>query len=165
MRSTLLATTLLIAPLLAAANEDRSQPTIVFRCPGPPIVYRDDLTREAAASEGCSPIEGTPLGASPVKSLPGPATAFAGVEGARLISQLSRQAMEQLKDPEAARLRGIGLKKTLRRDVAAICGEVNGKNSFGGYTGYTRFISATNGHVSFERGNPQFREHWLAYCR
>lgn len=40
-----------------------------------------------------------------------------------------------LKDPESAKFRN----EFLMRD--ALCGEVNAKNSMGGYTGFKRFIS------------------------
>ena len=39
-----------------------------------------------------------------------------------------------LKDPDSAKFQNMN----------GLCGEVNSKNSFGGYTGYSEFVAATN---------------------
>ena len=44
--------------LLPAA---RAQNTTVYRCPGPPVLYTDQLTPTEARDRGCRPIEGTPI--------------------------------------------------------------------------------------------------------
>lgn len=46
----------------------------------------------------------------------------------------------RLKDPESAQFMNV---KVYRSAVPAVCGEVNAKNGFGGYTGYKRFVSNT----------------------
>lgn len=46
-----------------------------------------------------------------------------------------------LKDPESAKFRNVRLVKYLEGSV--ICGEVNGKNSYGGYVGFKPFVAST----------------------
>lgn len=51
----LIALTLLTLPVLAAAQN------VVYRCPGPPVLYTDALTAKEAADKGCKSIEGAPV--------------------------------------------------------------------------------------------------------
>jgi len=44
---------------------------------------------------------------------------------------------ERLKDPESARIRNV---RVMKDGGALVCGEVNARNSFGGYTGYGHFV-------------------------
>lgn len=46
---------------------------------------------------------------------------------------------EHLKDPKSAEFRNVYPSQT-PKGTPAICGEVNSKNAFGGYTGYKPFI-------------------------
>jgi hypothetical protein len=36
-------------------------PAVVYRCPGPPVLYTDTLTPQEARERGCRTIEGTPI--------------------------------------------------------------------------------------------------------
>lgn len=75
-----------------------------------------------------------------------------------------------LKDPESARIRGVkvaigGLNDPLNGS-SHVCGEVNAKNSYGGYTGYSPFWGQliTKGGVPvgariFEIGAPNTLKH------
>lgn len=45
----------------------------------------------------------------------------------------------RLKDPNAAQFRNVYVARSLGMPI--VCGEVNARNSFGGYGGYQRFIS------------------------
>lgn len=56
-----------------------------------------------------------------------------------LIEKSKKQLLNQLKDPDSAKFRNISVK-----DKTLVCGEVNAKNSYGGYTGFTFFYS----HIS-----------------
>ncbi|WP_410480685.1 hypothetical protein ACJ70E_15830 [Pseudomonas plecoglossicida] len=64
-----------------------------------------------------------------------------------------------LKDPGSAEF----------RNQRGLCGEVNSKNSFGGYGGFKRFIAASKEMVVFEndgRMNPgDFEKAWSMHCR
>ncbi|MFH7044839.1 hypothetical protein ABT392_21380 [Paucibacter sp. JuS9] len=51
---------LLPALLLALLGEPSAQ-TIVYRCPGPPVLYTDALSAKEAQEKGCRTIEGAPI--------------------------------------------------------------------------------------------------------
>ena len=54
------------------------------------------------------------------------------------LAAIRRDVAERLRDPESARLKDI---KAGRDDKSIlVCGLVNAKNGFGGYTGFTPFI-------------------------
>lgn len=85
----------------------------------------------------------------------------------------ARQAvLYQLKDPDSARFRDeFSMAKTHTR---AVCGQVNSKNSFGGYTGFHRFIVGNNklSNASYVKLEPIeegpdariFTVFWQVYC-
>ena len=63
-----------------------------------------------------------------------------------------------LKDPGSAEF----------RNQRGFCGEVNSKNSFGGYVGFKRFIAATKDMVVFEKDGrltpSEFEQAWARHC-
>lgn len=62
-----------------------------------------------------------------------------------------------LKDPDSAKFRRVKVKWD------TVCGEVNAKNSFGGYVGYRRFYSIDGKDLHMEESN--FREEqWERFC-
>nr|WP_321329066.1 hypothetical protein [Alcaligenes faecalis] len=76
------------------------------------------------------------------------------------LQRLAREYVTaNLKDPGSAEF----------RNQKSMCGEVNAKNSFGGMTGYTRFIAARSDFVvmendpALERG--AFSESWDRFCK
>jgi len=68
----------------------------------------------------------------------------------------------KLKDPESAQFQNqfIGIK-------GAPCGEVNSKNSFGGYTGFKRYISVGKDLTVMEADMPpgEFELSWGQICK
>jgi hypothetical protein len=54
-------------------------------------------------------------------------------------SIISKSVISSLKDPEAARFKWLPLVVHSRDGVTDYCGLLNGKNSYGGYTGYMPF--------------------------
>lgn len=54
------------------------------------------------------------------------------------IESAKRAVREQMKDPESARFKSVFERAV--RDTHAVCGQFNGKNAFGGYVGYRRFV-------------------------
>lgn len=62
----------------------------------------------------------------------------------------------KLKDPGSAQFRNVR-KGTYGR----ICGEVNGKNSYGGYTGFSNF--SVNGSIVLMDDDLPYGE-WTVYC-
>lgn len=57
----------------------------------------------------------------------------------------------KLKDPDSARFRNI--KDISLPDGVVFCGEVNSKNSYGGYVGFTWFVAGVNGANIFTTSN------------
>lgn len=75
------------------------------------------------------------------------------------LQRLVRSYVSQhLKDPDSAKF----------RNQHGMCGEVNAKNGFGGYTGYVRFMAASEDRVFMEddaRLAPgAFDEAWGSVC-
>lgn len=72
-----------------------------------------------------------------------------------------RRVVQDLKDPESARFRGLYVSAWNDHGVMKplLCGEVNAKNSYGGYTGFSRFMADENGTV-FDPGS----DGWESSC-
>ncbi|EPZ7023491.1 hypothetical protein ACUNEO_20635 [Serratia sp. IR-2025] len=69
--------------------------------------------------------------------------------------------LKNLKDPDSAKF-GYSYQG---KDKFTLCGTVNAKNGYGGYTGETRFIySLEKGSLTFDDGNSEFSESWLNMC-
>lgn len=58
-----------------------------------------------------------------------------------------------LNDPESA----------VFKDKQGPCGEVNSKNKFGGYTGFTKYVASSEKAVTFE-DSPIFEKIWEFSC-
>jgi hypothetical protein len=57
--------------LLSVAAAALGQSTTVYRCPGPPVLYTDQITPQQAKDKGCRTIEGAPITiVSPPKARP-----------------------------------------------------------------------------------------------
>jgi len=71
---------------------------------------------------------------------------------------------EILKDPESAKFKNVYF---FRGDdgVPVTCGEVNSRNSFGGYAGFERFVSGGYPHLTYvETQVVDFSELWDRFC-
>lgn len=69
----------------------------------------------------------------------------------------------QLKDPTSSEFRGVFFSETGGAKV--VCGEVNSKNAFGGYTGFQRFIAG--GKLVFleeDTGAETMTSTWHRFC-
>ena len=70
----------------------------------------------------------------------------------------------RLKDPDSAKFRGM----FFANNVAPVaCGEVNSKNSLGGYTGYKRFVTGNRIDLTFvetDMGAGEFDKVWKELC-
>ena len=64
----------------------------------------------------------------------------------------------QLKDSDSAKFSG-----EFNGRGGAICGYVNAKNSFGGYSGNVRYVSY-NGVSAIDNNKDDFSELWSKYC-
>ncbi|WP_442771935.1 hypothetical protein [Paenirhodobacter enshiensis] len=54
-----------------------------------------------------------------------------------LLAKVEKAVGEQLRDPDSVKLRNVYIERSPRSEL--ICGEVNGKNAYGGYAGFTTF--------------------------
>lgn len=70
----------------------------------------------------------------------------------------------KLKDPDSAQFRNVFFHRG-EKNVPMACGEVNSKNSFGGFVGYQRFISAGRPDLTFfENEVSGFNTSWNEFC-
>lgn len=60
----------------------------------------------------------------------------------QVIEKGEKAIADTLKDPASAQFRNVRLVQYL--DGVVICGEINGKNSYGGYVGFRDFVGGTN---------------------
>lgn len=67
------------------------------------------------------------------------------------IEAAQKTVANSLKDPSGAQFRNVRLANYLDGNV--ICGEVNGKNSYGGYVGFTPFVASTNSSELYDKDN------------
>lgn len=81
----------------------------------------------------------------------------------RAIAAGEARVREQLTDPESAHFRDSAVNTKWR--IPVVCGEVNYRNTTGGYAGFRRFVSA--GPVALredEMSAAQFRRLWSTMC-
>lgn len=67
-------------------------------------------------------------------------------------------AKSGLKDPDSAKFRNLYEVAGMKDDGGnhAVCGEVNAKNSYGGYVGYRRFMQLASGRTVVESTSDPF---------
>lgn len=68
----------------------------------------------------------------------------------------------RLKDPASAEFRNVTFKRY--EGTAIVCGEVNSKNGFGGYTGFQHFVGAGESMVYLEEEVADFAQVWNEMC-
>lgn len=61
----------------------------------------------------------------------------------KLIEIASSVTADGLKDPSSAQFRRVNIKNYNGNRI--VCGEVNGKNSYGGYVGFRKFMAGVSG--------------------
>jgi hypothetical protein len=92
-------------PLQAAAQAN----TVVYRCPGPPVLYTDTISAAEAKEKGCRTIEGAPVtviqGQRPRTGSPVPAS------GPRPADSKVDPAQQRARDGDARRILESELKK------------------------------------------------------
>lgn len=70
----------------------------------------------------------------------------------------------KLKDPGSARFEGVFFNRGAD-GIPVVCGYVNSRNSFGGYSGAQRFVATDQMAVLEEETAGDFGEVWAALCR
>lgn len=82
----------------------------------------------------------------------------------RIMSTWKGAINEVLIDPDSAKFKDVVYVMSNNR-IPFACGEVNSKNSFGGYTGYKSFITAGLKEYTFLEGETKgFNKLWNEYC-
>lgn len=87
------------------------------------------------------------------------------------IKQAKEEASAQMKDPSSVQFRNVAGYKRGNPGFTVLCGEMNGKNSFGGYTGFKHF-TYLSGHLFLNQPaegcaiceNP-FNKNWNEACK
>ncbi len=102
---------------LQTAAPALAQTAVVYRCPGPPVLYTDALTPEEARERGCRTIEGAPVtviqGVRPRPAAPGaPKTGASGNAGAS-----ANGGTDNRVDPAAQRLRDADARRILDAEL------------------------------------------------
>ena len=81
------------------------------------------------------------------------------------LTQLAMDLVRQrMRDPDAAKFRNVHYYSGGRAHI--VCGEVNGKNAFGAYTGYEPFMSAGTPETTALQSQVEgFNATWKHFCR
>ncbi len=69
----------------------------------------------------------------------------------------------RLKDPNSANFKNVFFSDFSGTPVS--CGQVNSKNSVGGYSGYQRYVASGEALVFFENETDDFTKVWRELCR
>lgn len=138
----LLGCTAALAPALAQSQQAAA--TVVYRCPGTPVLYTDAISAKEAKDRGCRPLEGAPI--TVIQSpRPRPATAApagsAGSAGSRV-----DPADQRARDNDARRI----LEAELRREedrLAVMKTEFNNgePERIGGEQNFQRYLDRVAG--------------------
>ncbi len=107
-RCPLLATVLALALPVGAMAQNA-----VYKCPGPPVLYTDQLSSQEAREKGCVVIEGAPVTViqAPPKAKPAPAPAPAARSGEGRVDPADQRA----RDSDARRILADELKREEER--------------------------------------------------
>lgn len=101
-------------------------------------------------------------------SYAGPEDAYDRTTDAKKIGWMQKgqeAAKAKLKDPASAQFRKVYFHQGAD-GIPMTCGEVNSKNSFGGYGGYQKFISGGKPELTFlEEEAADFAAVWNRFCR
>lgn len=83
------------------------------------------------------------------------------------IDSAKEAVRERLSDPGSASFRGLYFHSP-KNGLMVVCGEVNAKNKFGGYSGFERFMSNSTPAATFLESDVKavdFPESWKALCQ
>ena len=95
------------------------------------------------------------------------------IEDKKAIDTAKQIITDNLKDPNSANFRDINVyhltnKNTNETKISAVCGEVNARNSYGGYAGFKKFVAVMLGdkpQVAVEDGKPALYPMLKAFCQ
>lgn len=104
----------------------------------PPIYRGWDPGEEEALSRilGMPPVEAAPVAPTPVRT--GPIRPRSRLSEAQVRAAGRRAVLDELRDPASAQFRRV--RRIMHGNgTTMFCGEVNGRNAYGGYAGFVRF--------------------------
>ena len=110
----------LVTVLLAGTASAWAQTTTVYRCPGPPVLYTDQLSPREAQDRGCRTIESAPVTVMQTKPrpVPAPAGATPGASAQRSGEGRVDPADQRARDADARRILEAELRKEQERLAA-----------------------------------------------
>ncbi len=120
--------TAVIAAISLAGAAAAQGTSIVYRCPGPPVLYTDALSAKEAQDKGCRTIEGAPITVmqtSKPKAAPNPANAAPSGAASRPGETRIDPAQQKSRDSDARRILEAELRKEEER-LQALQKEYNG---------------------------------------
>ena len=80
------------------------------------------------------------------------------------IAEAEKAVSENLRDPASAEFRNVSYRQA-NTGAHVVCGEVNGRNGFGGYAGFQQFIwHSGNVMIDTEPGDLVFTRRRLELC-
>ena len=91
----------------------------------------------------------------------------AGVQAqhAPFVAQAKRVLTDNFRDPGAAKYRDLAVYRQLDGKTIALCGEVNAKNAYGAYTGFSSFYADLKfGYVRADGEDKRFDAMRMSYC-
>lgn len=71
------------------------------------------------------------------------------------ITAAKKAVIEQLKDPNSAEFKNVGKYVATISGKPMVCGQVNAKNSMGGYVGFRRFAFSQTEGLAIEGATPE----------
>ena len=84
--------------------------------------------------------------------------------GAETIVVAQRAVRASLKDPDSAQFKDVYFFRG-KDNIPMTCGQVNSKNSFGGFSGFQHFVSGGSSELTFlENEVKDFYKAWNRYC-
>lgn len=117
-----------------------------------------------ATSESSTPAKTEPSKFASMEKFDAPETEFDSDVGAKVYI-LEQTIKKQMKDPESAQFQNWHYVKASKKSPATFCGEVNAKNSFGGYTGFKRFfVKEDDMKFGIEDQTDNFATQYNKYC-
>jgi hypothetical protein len=101
-----------------------------------------NLSKIGRRSRGMIAVVGTSL-----------AMIAAGCADQKVVAGAQEQVSALLKDPASAQFRAVAATQSNDKEGWRVCGEVNARNSYGGYTGFRKFAWLSTGEVYIKSGD------------
>lgn len=142
--------------LLACVGAHAQDAKPVYRCPGPPVLYTDQISAAEAKDKGCRVIEGSPVTVLPAQR-PRPAAAPAASGAQRAPDARVDPAEQRSRDSDARRILSEELRKeeerlaALRRDFNN--GEPERKGDERNYQKYLERVAEMKAAIARKEGD------------